>query len=58
MGQNLATLLAPEGVTVNIVSSSSHLSNSVKLTVYVGLASYDWLNGHDPTAHLRVRSSR
>jgi hypothetical protein len=57
MGQNLATLVAPQGITVNIVGFWSLVLMLRKLTVCAGVSSHDWVNRNDSPADIRVRST-
>lgn len=49
MGKNLATILAPEGVTVNIVSLFLHAKESTTDN-QIGFARYDSSHGNDSDA--------
>lgn len=66
MGQNLARLVAPEGVTVNIVSQQSGGDNrwqvgkekhSILTTDTLASSCHDWRDGNDSYAKGRVRAT-
>lgn len=58
MGLNLATVLAPEGVTVNIVSLQDDGGEGCVLMAEIpGSTGHDWGHGHDSHAKINVSLS-
>ena len=54
MGQNLATLLAPEGITVNTVNSLDYGFDISTLTILLGLSCNDRFYRNDSSSKIRV----
>ena len=54
MGQNLATLLAPEGITVNTVNPPDYGFDISILTILLGLSCNDWFYRNDSSSKIRV----
>lgn len=54
MGQNMATLLAPEGITVNTVSCSEYGFDISMLTIFLGLSCNDRFHRNDSPSQIRV----